>query len=432
MRVCTSCGKPTPADDPFCVECGAGADAPAPTPARAAAAGVPTSPVRPSSQTPSSSSSGPGTGPNCPKCGRQYRAGARFCPFCGAPLSPGVLSIGQVLGGRYRITGTIGGGGMGAVYQGVDTNLPTREEPEGRSCAIKAILDTSDAELLAAAALEREMLIRLDHPNIVRIYDIITLHNVPFIVMAQVKGTGWKQLLEEHKGTFPPSLAVRLILGIIPAFNYLHHRTPPVVYRDFKPGNAIQVHDDDGTLRQVLIDLGTAFEYQPGQPVQAWGTPGYAPPEIRGVCEQTPAMDVYTIVSTLAELVGMDLDAWQKGGVPPHDQWPLPDELYDLLRRGRSANPAERFATMGELQEQLEGVARFVAGAAAAGADGAEAAVPVRSRLFTGSIGRRTTSRINALPTTTLGDPAGAAVEQAKTLLTAGRYTQALAAADAA
>jgi serine/threonine-protein kinase PknG len=337
-----------------------------------------------------------------------------------------VLAIGQTLAGRYRVTGIIGGGGMGAAYRGVDVNLPTRAEPEGRSCAIKAILNTNDPELLAAAALEREMLIRLDQPNIVRIYDIVTQNGVPFIVMALVQGTGWRKLLDQGGGRLAPTEAVQLLLGILPAFVYLHHRTPPVVYRDFKPNNAIQVQEDDGTLRQVLIDLGTAMEYQPGQAVQAWGTPGYAPPEIRGVCEQTPAMDLYTIASTLAEIVGLDLDAWRGGGLPSREQWPIPQELYDLLARARNPDPAQRFATIEELQEQLEGVARFIHGAPAG------PAVPVRSTLFTGSIGRRTTARIGALPATSPLDPAAGAIEQAKALIAAGRYTQALAAADAA
>jgi len=436
MRRCPVCGASTPANDEYCIDCGSSATTSTPVATAAApttaAGGVASGRSGAATQQPAATAAATAAMSPCPKCGRARRPDARFCPFCGETLSSGALRMGQVLGGRYRITGTIGGGGMGAVYRAVDVNLPTREEPEGRSCAIKAILDTTDPELLAAAAAEREMLIRLDHPSIVRIYDIINYNGVPFIVMALVKGTGWKGLVRQAGGQLAPEQAVRLTLDILPAFQYLHHRMPPVVYRDFKPDNAIEVQEDDGSVREILIDLGTAVEYVPGQQVQAWGTVGYAPPEVHGVCEQTPAMDVYTIVSTLAELVGLDLEGWQQGGVPPSDQWPVPPELYDLIARGRSRAPGERFATIDELREQLEGVGRFIAGSSGADGGHGNAVVPVQSRLFTGSIGNRTTARIAALPAANTADPAAPALEQARALITAGRYTQALNAADAA
>ncbi len=106
-------------------------------------------------------------------------------------------------------------------------------------------------------------------------------------------------------------------MGIRGAFEYLHGRTPPVVYRDFKPGNVIQV-DDNGQKRQVLIDLGTAMEYFPGQKREAWGTVGFAPPEIGGICEQSPTMDLFAIVSTLAALLGVDVNTQlSRRAVPP-------------------------------------------------------------------------------------------------------------------
>jgi serine/threonine-protein kinase PknG len=347
-----------------------------------------------------------------------------------------------VLAGRYKIQSVIGGGGMGAVFKGVDMNLTSRAEPEGRQVAVKAILDTTDPELLAAAVEEREMLVRLDHPNIVRIYDIVNEQGVPYIVMAYVKGKGWKDLYEDNGGPLPESEALRLILGIRGAFEYLHHRVPPVVYRDFKPGQAIEVTDPNGEKRQVLIDLGTAMEYFPGQKRQAWGTVGFAPPEIGGIIEQPPTMDLFGIVSTLAALLGVAVDK-QPILAPPRREWPVSEEIYDLVMRGRDPDPRVRFQTVEELFNQLEGINRFIQGQERARVVGspqvsggrsthtlAQVLVPVQSTLITGKLFNQVTGKIGALPVLSVTDPAQQLLQPARDLIDAGRYVEALSQLD--
>jgi serine/threonine-protein kinase PknG len=327
---------------------------------------------------------------------------------------------------------------MGAVFKGVDMNLTSRAEPEGRQVAVKAILDTTDPELLAAAVEEREMLVRLDHPNIVRIYDIVNEGGVPYIVMAYVKGKGWKDLYEENGGPLPETEALRLILGIRGAFEYLHHRVPPVVYRDFKPGQVIEVTDPNGEKRQVLIDLGTAMEYFPGQRRQAWGTVGFAPPEIGGIIEQPPTMDLFGIVSTLAALLGVAVDR-QPILAPPRREWPVSEEIYDLVMRGRDPDPRVRFQTVEELFNQLEGINRFIQGQERARVVGSpqvgggrgtrtlsQVLVPVQSTIITGKLFNQVTGKIGALPVLSGSDPAQQLLQPARDLVDAGRYVEAL------
>jgi tetratricopeptide (TPR) repeat protein len=445
--VCPVCGAALRPGAEFCPNCGASvADAVRSSQLAAAPVGSPVLPSTPS---------GVPAPATCPKCGAPQRPGAKFCKECGyrfneiATAMPSTggglnqLKVGQVLAGRYKIVKVVGGGGMGAVFQAVDTHLQTREEPEGRLCAVKAILNTDDPELLAAAVEEREMLIRLDHPNIVRIYDIVNESGVPYIVMAFVKGTSWKQMYDNNGGPLPESEALRLLLGIRGAFEYLHHRTPPVVYRDFKPGNVIQVDEPGGATRQVLIDLGTAIEYIPGQKSEAWGTEGYAPPEIGGICEQPPTMDLFTIVSTLAALLGLDV-AEQRILAPPHESWPVSQEIYDFVVRGRDPDPSVRFQTVDELFDQLEGINRFIKGQELARVAGpaqlpgrgtsglAQAIAPVQSTLFTGKLLTGTTGKISALPALNTSDPAAPALQPARDLMAAGRYSEALTQIDAA
>ncbi len=428
---CPVCGTQNPPGTEFCSNCGA-----------------PLAQLQAAGTLEAAHAEQEASGPtNCPSCGAPWRPGAKFCRECGFRFDAAVdarkggaadhLHIGGVLAGRYKILKVIGGGGMGAVYKGVDTHLTSRQEPEGRQVAIKAILDTSDPELLAAAAEEREMLVRLDHPNIVRIYDIVNENGVPYIVMAFLKGTSWKELYDQNGGPLSEQEALRLILGIRGAFEYLHHRTPPVVYRDFKPGNVIQVTDPNGSSRQVLIDLGTAMEYFPGQKREAWGTVGFAPPEIGGICEQPPTMDLYGIVSTLAALLGVDVEQ-QPVLAPPRSAWPVSEEIYDLVMRGRDPDPRVRFQTVDELFDQLEGINRFIQGqerARLAGSpqvDGrgsrslATVMVPVQSTLITGKLANATTGKIGALPSPMSSDPAQPLLQPVRDLIEMGMYSDAL------
>ncbi|MDQ3703710.1 MAG: zinc-ribbon domain-containing protein [Chloroflexota bacterium] len=433
---CGVCGHDIPPGEDYCPNCGAPRSASVQLPAPGAT---------------DETAPGPTT---CPNCGANLRPGAKFCRECGTRFDSiatgqksegglNQLKPGQVLAGRYKIQKVIGGGGMGAVFKGVDMNLTSRAEPEGRQVAVKAILDTTDPELLAAAVEEREMLVRLDHPNIVRIYDIVNEGGVPYIVMAFVKGKGWKQLYDENGGPLPETEALRLILGMRGAFEYLHRRVPPVVYRDFKPGQVIEVTDPNGEKRQVLIDLGTAMEYFPGQKRQAWGTVGFAPPEIGGIVEQPPTMDLFGIVSTLAALLGVAVDR-QPILAPPRHEWGVSEEIYDFVMRGRDPDPRVRFQTVEELFNQLEGINRFIQGQERARVVGSpqvsggqgtrtlsQVLVPVQSTIITGKLfNQQVTGKIGALPVLSVADPAQQLLQPARDLIDAGRYLEALSQLD--
>jgi serine/threonine-protein kinase PknG len=432
---CKVCGADIPVGEDFCPSCGAPKSL-----SLAPASDAEAVPVAEDESAP--------TPLKCPNCGAPLRPGAKFCRECGERFTgiainkapAGVeseLKVGQVLAGRYRIASVVGGGGMGKVFKGFDLNLKTRQESEGRPVAVKAILNTNDPELLQQAVEEREMLIRLDHPNIVRIYDIVTERGVPYIVMAFVQGTSWKEMYDDNGGPLPELEAVRLLLGIRGAFQYLHGRTPPVVYRDIKPGNVIEVTEDNGEKRQVLIDLGTAVEYFPGQKREAWGTIGFAPPEIGGICEQPPTMDLFGLVSTLAALLGVDV-SHQLIGAPPRNEWPVSPEIYDFVVRGRDPDPRVRFQTVGELFNQLEGIERFIKGQERARLRGtnirrrqptsplSNMLVPVQSTIITGRLSTGQTGRISALPALSDTDPAASMLAPARDLMAAGRYGEAL------
>lgn len=365
----------------------------------------------------------------CPSCGAPRRPGAAFCRECGEhyPTMPAtvqaggeLLALGEFLSGRYRVERKLGGGGMGAVYLARDMNL------KGKATAIKAVLNSNDPDLLRAARQEVENLLGIDHPNIVRLLDIVEKGNIPFIVMEYLEGPDWNDLYEQRvqskEEAFTAEEAVTMILGILPAFEYLHGRRPPVVYRDFKPGQVKVVTEKaTGQQNNVLLDLGVAYTFE-GQPVEAWGTVGYAPPEVGGVSLQPPTMDLATLCRTLEGLLGIDLAKFGYGNMPPIETVPwIPEELYNLLERGTALDPRRRFGTIGDLRSQLEGVLRLIQGRKGTlprpmGSFHA----PVVSTLFTGNL-HRTTGHLLALPVARADDPAAPALDQASELLLQGR-----------
>ncbi len=368
----------------------------------------------------------------CPSCGAPRKSGASFCRECGEPFPKptvkieGLLNKGELLAGRYRIEKKLGGGGMGAVFLTQDLNL------KGKYVAVKAVLNSSDPDLLRAARQEAENLLGIDHPNIVTLRDIVEKSGVPFIVMDYLEGPDWNDLYEERvqsKGeAFTAEEAVQMIVDILPAFEYLHGRTPPVVYRDFKPGQVKTVTDRaTGRQRPVLLDLGVAYAYE-GKPVEAWGTAGYAPPEIGGICLQPPSMDLATICRALQGLLGIDLNEYPYGKMPDPDKVPwIPEPLYYLLERGTAADPRRRFQQIADLKSQLEGVLRLIQGQAGTlPRPTGTVLVPVVSHLFTGNL-QRTTGSIMALPVPPVDDPTAPILEQANDLLVQGKVEDALA-----
>ena len=147
---------------------------------------------------------------------------------------------------------------------------------------LKGLLNSGDADALAAAIAEQQFLAQVEHPLIVEIYNFVTHEDAGYIVMEYVGGRSLKQILKErmraNNGAYDPlpvDQALAYILEILPAFQYLHDLG--LVYCDFKPDNLIQVGD---ALK--LIDLGGVRRVD-DQESAIYGTVGYQAPEVAEV-----------------------------------------------------------------------------------------------------------------------------------------------------
>lgn len=302
----------------------------------------------------------------CPSCGApvgrsvEGRPGRTegFCPQCRSPYSfTPKLQPGDVVGGQYEVAGALAHGGLGWIYLARDRNV------SDRWVVLKGLLNTGDADALAAAIAERQFLAQVEHPRIVEIYNFVTHEGAGYTVMEYVGGHSLKGLLKNRMraagGTydpFPLDQAIAYVLEILPAFEYLHDLG--LVYCDFKPDNLIQIGDD-----VKLIDLGGVRRLDDHDSA-IYGTVGYQAPEVAeaGV---SVASDIYTLGRTLVVLA-MEFRGYQStyvASLPPVDRTPLfqrYDSFYRLVAKACAPDPADRFATVAELRVQLHGVLREV------------------------------------------------------------------------
>ncbi|GAA2205570.1 serine/threonine-protein kinase [Nonomuraea monospora] len=267
-----------------------------------------------------------------------------FCPHCRTQFSfTPKLDKGDLVAGQYRVLGCLAHGGLGWIYLASDENL------DGRWVVLKGLLNTMDAEAIAAAEAERKFLTTLDHPNIVKIHNFQRSSGHGYIVMEYVGGQSLHEL--RRQGTLPLREVLMYGREILHAFAYMHENQK--VYCDLKPANVIRVGK-----RLKLIDMGAVQPF--GSPVgSSWGTVGYHAPEL-DTRPSSVNTDLYTVARTLAVLA---VPGWSpaKGGVAS----PLPDDcghpsFTRLLHKAAAVNPAERFQSAEEMEEQLVGVLREV------------------------------------------------------------------------
>ena len=265
--------------------------------------------------------------------------------------------FGQVIDDKYEILKLIGEGGMSKVYLAMDKRL-------NKSWAVKEIekkaKDRNNEIVVQSAIAEANMIKQLDNPAIVRIVDIIDNGNVIYIIEDFVEGETLEALLEAD-GAQPEELVVEWGKQLCEAFDYLHTRTPPIIYRDMKPANVMLT--PEGKLR--VIDFGIAREYKEHnlKDTTSLGTRGYAPPEQFG--GKTDARsDIYSLGVTLFQLVtGRDPCLASTELKPVRQIDPkLSEGIETIIQKCIQHDPANRYQSCVELLYDLEHIGEIGAG----------------------------------------------------------------------
>ncbi|MFJ9814690.1 protein kinase [Streptomyces sp. NPDC101151] len=207
----------------------------------------------------------------------------------GAGGIPGLL-----VNTRYRLVESIGQGGMGRVWRAVDEILD-------RLVAVKEIrIDGHDAEDIRTrrerTLREGRATARIDHPNVVRVYDVVDEGERLWIVMELVPGRSLERIMTEE-GPLGPRETARIGLGLVAALRQVH--AGGVLHRDIKPGNVL-VESRAG--RVVLTDFGIAAIQDAKALTMVGmlvGSPDYMAPERVSGRRQGPPSDLWSLGATL-------------------------------------------------------------------------------------------------------------------------------------
>lgn len=201
--------------------------------------------------------------------------------------------IGEAIG-HYRITRELGRGGMGAVFEA------EREDGDfDKRVAIKLTGHNIFSEELARRFRnEKQILAKLEHQNIVRLFDGgITANHIPYYVMEYVEGTPITLYCREK--TLTTRERLQLFVQVLDAVSYAHRRL--VVHRDLKPSNILVT--DEGTVKLLDFGIAKALDIEGGTQTSAPLTPEYAAPEQIARTPVSTATDIYSLGILLFEML---------------------------------------------------------------------------------------------------------------------------------
>jgi predicted Ser/Thr protein kinase len=251
---------------------------------------------------------------NCEACGHPNIDGARFCAKCGGllPVQESEAEdklIGQVIGGRYRVTGVLGEGGMGVVYVGEQQMGSTV-----RQVAIKTLHPhlSQDPSVLARFHRECGTVAQLEHPNTIKFYDFgSTSDGTLYIAMEFVKGHPLNDIVEQG-GPMIPERVLKIMKQICGALDEAHKQG--IIHRDLKPENVILTDRAGETDFVKVLDFGIAArsesadaqkEQKLTQQGMVLGTPPYMSPEQFTGKQLDQRSDIYSLgVMTYEMLTG--------------------------------------------------------------------------------------------------------------------------------
>jgi serine/threonine-protein kinase len=308
----------------------------------------------------------------CPECLVRYPAEFRVCPRDAAELVSADGEgeerdelVGKTLANTYSITRVIGEGGMGRVYEARHQRIG------GKRFAIKMLHPeyARMPEVLSRFQREAESAAKIHSTHVVEVYDVArTDDGRPFMVAEFLEGRELAAYLEEvHK--LPVALAVRIVRQLCRGLGAAHELG--IVHRDMKPENVFLVGDLARPTAKI-IDFGISKSGDKGgtnltKTGMIMGTPSYMAPEQARGERVNHLVDVYAVGAILYALVTgkrpfdkPDATATltavliEEPARPRSVDPSIPDGVEAIIQKAMAKSPADRYATLEELERALE------------------------------------------------------------------------------
>ncbi|MBK9516689.1 MAG: protein kinase [Anaeromyxobacter sp.] len=260
-----------------------------------------------------------------------------------------LLSAGQRIG-RFELRRELGRGGFGVVWEAQDTELL-------RLVAFKVVRPGRASHGGARLLREAEAVARLQHPNLVTLYDAGTCDSGPYLVLELLRG----QTLAERLAAGPVALPEAVRIAAEVARGLAHAHDEGVIHRDLKPSNVFLC--EGGAVKVLDFGMAHAFGWQRA----AGGTPACMAPEQWHGAPEDQRTDLFALGVLLHELLsgelpfGEDGAACRAGRAAPALPVPAAPGLGDLVGRLLAQDPADRPRRAAEVVALLEAERRLLA-----------------------------------------------------------------------
>jgi predicted Ser/Thr protein kinase len=265
-----------------------------------------------------------------------------------SPAPPAVEELGPLFP-ELEILELLGRGGMGAVYK-------ARQKDLDRLVALKVlpVRGSADPEFSERFIREAQALARLNHPNIVAIYDFGRRDKFHFFIMEYVDGVNLRQV--ERTGGISPQQALAIVPQICEALQYAHDKG--IVHRDIKPENILL--DREGKVKIADFGLaklmGRCQDFTLTQPGHTMGTPHYmAPEQVEHPSDVDHRADIYSLGVVFYEMLTGELPLGRFA--PPSDKVWIDVRLDEVVLRALEKEPLLRYQRASDVRTDVETIA---------------------------------------------------------------------------